>query len=253
MILVDSRVGSRDLIELLPDKLASSTTLDSGDVAFLGVGVNDEPWPIAVEIKTVSDALDSFHSGRFAGGQLPRLLGSYKLTYVLIEGIWQTTPDGFIQLGRIVPTRNGFIWQATISTKTRQSSFDNWITSIGELPGVRIKRSLDRDDTARQILNLYNRWQKPYSAHTSAFPQYEERWRVEDSTDSLGMFREPSFEEQVAKRLPRIGQAKAQTIAAHFGSVYRMVTATEDEWLTIPGLGKKTVKDIRQALKIPTS
>src|SRR3989304_2010126 len=98
MVLVDDRVGSAGLADLLKDAIL--TTLEYGDCAFSGNGPNGII-KIGVERKAISDLIQSINSGRLSGHQLPGLLETYDRVYLLVEGQWRgNRKDGIVEVFR---------------------------------------------------------------------------------------------------------------------------------------------------------
>lgn len=244
MILVDNRIGSRDLVDErhLPEDVSTLTRLEYGDVCWLGNGPTGAyTVSCGLEIKRISDALDSFKSGRFAD-QLRGLSSTYSRIYLQIEGVWGYDEYDNLCLAKLSDTYDGkryWIW--TIDTKLKFKAFDNWLTSICERGNVRIKRSLDRKDTAKQIMNLYSWWQKDYESHNSlsSFQSEYEPYQIY----------EPTLREKVASLLPGVGRKKAPLVAEQFNSVYTMVTAEETSWVQIDGIGKTIARKVVSALR----
>jgi ERCC4-type nuclease len=56
----------------------------------------------------------------------------------------------------------------------------------------------------------------------------------------------PDLQRRVVEMLPGAGRVMARQLLQHFGSVERIVSATESELLAMPGLGAKKVEALRQ-------
>jgi len=226
MILVDDRVGSRELYQLLPQGSAEICRLNSADYCFVGNGPG-KPVFVGIERKGLNDVLKCLLDGRFSGGQLPKLLADYDVVYLIVEGAWRPGKEGTLErLGR-----GG--WQ-TVVLGTRvwmYRELDGWLTSIETMAGVRLRRTESERETAAVILNLYHWWtDKEWEDHRShlAF----------DRSDRPTLVR-PSLAIRVAKELSGIGYDKAGAVARHFhGSVREMVLAVEDQWQEVAGIGK---------------
>jgi ERCC4-type nuclease len=253
VILVDNRIGSKDLLSSLPERLNPQTaTLPYGDVSFVGKGPNGKLFNVGVEIKTISDSLDSFTSKRFVADQLPGLLECYDRVYYLLEGTFTRSDDGCLKLGKWVPVRRKvgeqllqlgdrkWIWNRDSGVKYLQ--FKNYFTSISETKNVRIIQTIDREDTAYTLGCLYTWWQTPWEEHKTIKMSFY-------NDPDLFYVGTPSFEEQFAYILPGIGRDKISVVAEHFGSVYAAVTASEEEWVKLPGIGKKTAQKIHKRLR----
>jgi ERCC4-type nuclease len=49
--------------------------------------------------------------------------------------------------------------------------------------------------------------------------------------------------------LPLVGWGKSKSVEERFPTVVEMVNATEKEWLSVPGVGKKMSKEIYSQLR----
>jgi len=226
MILIDDRTGSKELYGLLPPGSAEICRLEAGDAAFVGCGPG-KPMMIGIELKGLSDVLQCIGTGRFAGGQLPKLLRDYDVVYLIVEGAWRPGKEGTLEK----LARGG--WQ-TVVLGTRvwmYRELDNWLTSIETMTGVRLRRTESERETAACILNLYHWWtDKEWDEHRShlAF----------DRSDRPTLVK-PSLAIRVAKELSGVGYDRAGAVARHFhGSVREMVLAGEDQWKEVAGIGK---------------
>ncbi len=93
MILVDSRIGSKDLIKPL-GSISKLAVLEFADAMFVGGGEGNKPVFVGIEIKKIKDALSCIMSGRFAGHQLVGLVKEYDVRYLIIEGWYRADRKG---------------------------------------------------------------------------------------------------------------------------------------------------------------
>jgi ERCC4-type nuclease len=245
MVVVDDRIGSRDLIEPLkalgvPCELSR---LEFGDVMFLGVGASGEPVPIAVEVKTLNDLLSCVVSGRFLGHQLPGLLRDYDHVWLVVEGVYRANPaDGALE------TRRGRDWHPVGHGRQRWMfrSLDKWLTKLEVRAGVKIRRTGSRDETARTISALYNWWQES-DDHTlddlDRSTQLALATKVANEGGGSGAWlgekpKAAGIVRRIAAELPGIGVEKSGMVAGEFGTVQEMVLAPEPVWRSLPGIGK---------------
>ena len=230
MILLDPRAGSQDYEPTLRALGApvEMVTLDYGDVAFFGSGR-----AIGVELKKLNDLLQCIFTGRYSGHQLPGMARQYQEVYLIVEGIWRPNPDD-----GVLETRRGASWvPVMLGRKTwMYRDFDNFLNTIDVKGGARIKRSNSPSETARIVYGLYQWWQD-YDGHRAHLA-------INRSGRDAALLTEPTFTYEVATRLPGLGIVKGGMAAGHFETVRRMVNATEKEWASLPGIGKKLAKDI---------
>lgn len=234
MILIDDRKGSKELAAYLPN-LATLTTLDAGDAAFLGYGP-DGPmtYPIGIERKAFGDLITCFGDGRLSGSQIPKMTGCYKRIYLIVEGRPRTTKDGHLLLPR---KQDGVLkW---VESKFTYRQLDNFLNSLEEELHIQIKRSFDMRETAWQIEDLYFWWSK--ATHNSQF-------NFDTSAEPFQLAK-PNLRKRVAAQLAGIGWGRAGSVAAYFPSVWEMVNATEQEWMKIAGIGKTLAKKVVAQLR----
>lgn len=230
MIKIDSRIGSKDLYPLFPVGLVELCRLEYGDIAFLGNGENKgEFYSIGIERKTLPDFISSFNSGRLTGHQLPGLLTTYNVIYLVIEGIWRINPEsGYIEMARRgsrwdLLTTDCKIWDG----KTIMGVINTLMVKCG----VHLWKTSTNKETVKFIQFLYHWWtSKLLSEHESHLKPY---LPVVD----LKMTK-PSLVYRIARELPGIGDLKAKQVMKKFKTVTALVNAEVGDWLTIEGIGK---------------
>lgn len=242
MIILDSRVGSKDLINYMPKNAAKLGHLEYGDASFLGNGPNDEPIPVGIELKRLLDLLNSMVTGRLSGHQLPGMQACYRVRYLIVEGIWRPNPQsGLLEYPR------GKKWlPVALGTRTFMArDLEAFLNTQDIIGGMHIRTTGSPRQTAQVILALYHWWcDKTWDEHRShlAF----------DESGSLGTAQlvKPTLRKRMAKELPGIGVMKSGAVEAHFENVVEMVNAPAEEWEKIPGIGKdigeKVVKEMNE-------
>jgi ERCC4-type nuclease len=237
MILVDKRVGSGDLINVLPSGSCTLTTLDYGDCAFLGIGPEGAPVRVGIEIKALGDAAQSIRSGRFAGHQLPGLLAIYDRVYVVLEGAYRPGPEGELE------TYQRGHWQtgAWGGCGWMYNELDGWINSINIVAGVTVKRTMSRRETAAVIHGLHHWWtSKSFEKHRS---------HVGFDESGRPTLMKPGLVRRVAAELPLIGWERSSAVAEEFPSVLALALADEVAWLKIKGIGKVIAHKVVSAIR----
>ena len=238
MILVDSRIGSQDLAPIIrsfgvPVDLC---TLDFADCAFIGNGATG-PVPVGIELKKLNDILSCITTGRFSGHQLRGLVQQYDEIYLVIEGIYRPNPnDGVLE------TTYGRGWHA-VSQGKRQWMYrelENFLTTVEQRGGIRLRRTADTHETARMVASLYAWWSKDYDEHKAHLAIN----RANRGRDTALLVR-PSLKHEIAMCLPGLGYMKAGAVAGHFSSVRAMINAELSEWVMLPGVGKTIAAKIQ--------
>lgn len=244
MILVDSRIGSVDLAKRIPACLGAPTveltTLEFGDLAFAGSGPDGDTL-IGLEVKKIGDVIQCIVGGRFVGHQLPGLLATYGFSYLIVEGNYREGPDGVLE----VPWGAGW---GQIASGFTVEKLNNWLTTVQELAGIRIRQTYKRRDTAALAVSLYHWYQKPWTEHKSLNVIYNPP--AGPRGVQLGPHHEPTPVERVASTMPGVKWMRAQAIGKKFSTVKEMVDAPEESWLEIDGIGKGTMRNARKYLGV---
>ncbi len=241
MILVDRRVGSKELLQplLAAGMMVTLTELEFGDVAFQGFGPKGTTLDIGVELKTIGDCVSSLTSGRLAGHQLPGLRAAYEHTWVLVEGNWRHDDHG--QLVTYQGKRRG--WKP-IPGRMSATELEKQLLTLELCGGVHVRHTNSRSDTLRFLCSLYRWWtDKAVDAHTSHLAVHTPPALV-----AVSPFR------QAVMRWPGLGLKASLAVERHFGaSVIRAVTAEPGEWAeieTVDDRGKTRRLGMAVAMKL---
>lgn len=235
-ILVDDRIGSKHLIPKLRalGLPVASKRLDAGDVSFLG-NASDGLASIGVELKNVDDLVASTVSKRLAGHQLPAMAREYDHRYLVIEGLFRSDDRGMVEVYRY------FKWKPAFS-RVSWVQLDKLLCTWEQMAGIRIRKTVDTDETAACIANLYSWWQKPWKAHKGHLA-------LHDTPDSsILMPIDTRRRRSILAELPHIGWEKSGVVLRHFGTVGEAIMSTREEWMKVPGIGEKIADDILAAL-----
>ena len=245
-VFVDPRVGSLEIAPSLRQLAlpVQELTLEFGDFAFEGNGP-DGMAMIGIERKVLSDMLASMRSGRFAGHQLPGLLTGYHTVYLLLEGVYRCGDGGVLE--KPAWSRGGGRGTGWEPVRLGTSGFlyselTNFLTSLENLAGLKIRHTASRAQTAQTIEGLYHWWGKQWDAHKSLGVVYTPGQQTLDLTP-LTLIR------KVAVQLPGVGWQKSVAIDRKWKSVLDMVIADQEDWESLPGFGKLMAKQIVDALR----
>lgn len=234
-LYVDYRAGSVDLIAYPPiDRMAEVTTLDAGDVMFVGNGPGEEPLLVGVECKKISDLISSINTGRLQATQLPPFLETYRVRWLLTYGEYGADAAGRLCVPR--RKRGGYTVKVPYRMGSRQIPYGYVEALLMDLAavGVHHKHCADEQEAARWLGVLHRWWSKPWSEHKGLHA-------IDESGDISLM---PNMDEVtaailiVAKRYPGLGYKRALLAAQHFESVIQMTCAPTQDWLKIKGIGK---------------
>jgi len=248
MIHLDPRAGSGDLLPLFPPNTASMHPLEFGDAAWLGSGPDDLPLKIGAEIKKIGDVLQCIGNGRFIGHQLPGLVNTYNVVYLIVEGAWRRDRDGIM----VIPRGGGWVPVELGRRRYMVRDFEGWLTSVETLGGVRVRRTDSRRETVAVVMDLWHWWS------AKEFDRHRSLCQFDNSQDMAPMLK-PGLVRRVAAQLPGISWVRSQHVAARFESVLEMATAGVEDWAGIKwrtadgernqGIGMVTAKKVVAAIR----
>lgn len=238
MILVDYRIGSKQLISYLKElggsKICQTWEQEFGDFEISGYGPSGHT-AVGVERKTITDLLTCIRDGRLSGFQLPGLLEQYQYPCIIVEGLWRPEPTtGILQ------TMTSHGWQDLKFGKKgfTYSEISKYLISLQLCAGVRVFRSSGMAETAKILVDLHTWFQEPWSDHEAHLPKF-----VAPPPPELLDLRghKPNMVMRVANQIHGFGWKKCVAVAKRFETVHEMVTSNTQEWLhpQIPGIGKE--------------
>jgi ERCC4-type nuclease len=249
-ISLDYRTGSGELepyfaafgIEVVKKKL------DYGDFSFEGRGPHGH-CAIVVERKRIEELVAAIQSRRLSGHQLPGMAEQYDYCYLIVEGVWHPDPDGQLEIGygsMDGAERFGGQWRTSFGKGMHYRAVDNYLSTLELQAGVIYRRTMSAAETVFQVVDLYRWWQdKEWAAHTAHQAVYAPAAMT--GRRILMTRRDVSLLEKIAMQLPGL-DAKAERVAAHFGTLKAMVAASEADWTEIKGIGKASAKRLVRAL-----
>ncbi|MCX6708303.1 MAG: DEAD/DEAH box helicase [Candidatus Woesearchaeota archaeon] len=167
-----------------------------------------------VELKTVSDFVDSIIDGRLLE-QLKTLKKSYERPLIIIQG----TQD-------LYTARN-----------VHPNAIRGMLSTIAISYGIPIIYTKDEKDSAALLLTIAKREQedkKDFSPHADRKPMTTKEQQ-----------------EYIVSALPSVGPNLAKELLICFGSVEKVFTATEEELLKVTGVGEKIAKQVKEIATRP--
>lgn len=232
---IDRRIGSEELAAPLKRMgiRTSLGTLDCADVMWQGNGPAGEV-TVGVERKKLSEILTCFGDSRFVSRQLPKLLQTYNVAWLLIEGTYGVERDGRLKQGFTFGPRRAHSFEA----------FAGFQLTLAQKAGLRIVRTASFTETVWWLHTAYRWWQKPWEKHQSAYALDTVQVPYDPS-----ITRQPSLVRLMAAQLPGVGWQRSEQVAKHFASVREMVEAGWRTWAKIDGIGEVTARRIVAALK----
>lgn len=233
MITLDERTGSAELLTYFPKDAVKLGRLEFGDASFLGKGEGNTPLLIGIERKTLRDLAGSMESGRLQGHQLPGLVASYNVVYLVVEGISRSGDRD------VVEERAGGQWRSLGLTR---KALDSFLNTLEVLAHVIVRQTTSPMNTAILILNLYRWWQKGWDEHKGHLG-------FALNLPPTLLLKKPSLIRRIAKELPGIGWERSIEIEKHFKTVQEMANADRFQWELIPGIGKGLSVQLSKVLK----
>jgi hypothetical protein len=242
-ILIANDAGSKQLATIPPldsiSILLPPGDLEAGDVCFTGRSHSGDVL-IGIEVKSISDLIDSISSGRLAATQIPKMHSTYDVSWLVYYGDYRYEPrTGSLQVRRRASSPwenysngNGYGNRKPLSW----SSLEAFLTSPGFTSfNIHVKHCLTIEDVAYWIACVHAVWQKDPSAHKS--------FRCFDTTRSMPS-RPPGDLDRVthqiawtASTLPSIRYERGVAAARHFMSLRAMFCADARAWCAVPGIG----------------
>ena len=223
MILVDSRVGSKELVTPLKrlSLPAEEVTLEFGDVAFEGRGEQGRPVSIGIEFKQIDELIQSLRTGRLAGHQLMGMRGGetplYDWAWLVVEGEWKADRAGQV----LIQNKRGR-WKPAHGQMT-VGELDKQLLTLELRGGLHIVHTKNRQRTLRFLAHLYRWWTDcDLDTHKSHLTIYHSPTLV-----PISDFR------RVISGLPDVGLRFSLAAQKKFGSIRRAVNAHTRDWAAL--------------------
>lgn len=236
MIHVDNRAGSHDLV--LPLRKAGlpveETTLQFGDVFFVGRGEGGAPVAIGIEHKKLPDLVQSLTSDRLAGHQLPGTVQLFDRSYLIIEGEWDHDVEG-----RVIVPRRGFKSNYQLLKGAPFAAvLEQRVINLATRGGVTVRWTRNQKETVRYVSALYRYWcDRDLDAHKSHLA-------IHAPDLDRALLAPVSDERRVYAAIPTISYTRSAAVEKHFSSIWSAVNAEEKEWEKVDGIGKKLAQQI---------
>lgn len=229
MILIDDRIGSRDLKPLIsvPCRL---TRLSSADAAFIGQGP-DGLTTIGVERKKLRDLINSMITGRLSGTQLVNMARHYQYFYIVLEGIWRPNPNTGI-LEEYRRNKKGLTFWKKITLGERiftGRELHNFLNTLNITCSIPIVRTGSARHTASWIGDVWHWWQKDWDRHRSHRSKYQQPGiSIDVSTSRLNLVA------RVAQEMRGVGAVRANALGRYYKSIEELVHATWEDIAAVP-------------------
>lgn len=250
LLYIDGREGSKQFATKFNQEEVVVTHLDYADIMFTGNGP-DGDWVIGIEYKKLDDVVQCIKSGRFTGTQLPGMMRTYDICFLLVEGIPKADDQGQLisYKGRNVTYRMGLPYQA----------YDNFLSSVSLFSSLAgkpciVKTVANERESVRVITDLYKLFEKKWDEHVSmSKPDQTKMQRV---TYDLSVVQiqpvDPEYPQYVLRKalfqIDRVGWDVAGTLSEKFGTIEKALAVSQKEWQAIDGVGTVMADRIYRAL-----
>ena len=240
-MLIDDREGSRRLMRYRSIAAVSDLSrLEAGDVFIVGNGPDDGAVLVGVEVKSIDDFISSGDTGRLQVTQVPKMLTTYDLSWVLVYGQYRAGHDGRLQL------RKGQGWKVKrLGSRFVPYGYVESLMLTLSASGLLIRTVNTEDDAATWLAALHRWWTKPWADHKGL--------RVLQRPVNRSLM--PHIDDNMRRRIdtasawPGMGFERAYAAAQHFLSIEDMVHATVADWQQVPGVGKVLAQAVVDAIR----
>lgn len=243
MLILDNRVGSRELAPLLTrlGVKVELTTLPFGDAAFDGNGPTG-PLSIGLERKTLHDMLACIEDARYTGHQRVGMAQLYSVCFLIIEGLWYPHAENGLIMQGFTTRENTFQWGACRSgrQKVMYSHLRRYLFSVS-LSGVHVLYTRDAFQTAYDIHDAYHYFRKPWKDHTSLLALQKLAIPTLNG--------KPSLARKWANDLEDVGTTLSERAERHFKTPLALALADEQQWTQIEGIGLPTAQRIVRSIR----
>lgn len=250
-LLVDYRVGSKDLYPLLvrlgvkAEIAKPPTELLFGDFCWAGKG-QEGMVEVGVERKNVYDFVSSMRENRLSGHQVKGMVETYDVRYLLLEGEWTIDGDGGVWAQNKWKS-----WKKLEPGRSRAVGYGEMLGFISALvnqAGFNLVRSSGVEESAYWLKSLWSWWQKEWDEHEAlgiggvggAFVGGKGQGGVR-VVDADGGW-------ELASRLPGLGLKRAKQVSRRFSTARGMARfigkAEVKDWEKVEGVGKEGARKI---------
>jgi len=241
MILLDSRDGSRGLADLpVLDGYCELTRLEWGDAMLTGHGPGGSTISVGVEVKSITDLIQSIGNGRLGATQIPGMLRTYDHNFLLYYGEHRPGPGNVLQI------RRGHSWRThKVGPRAVPWAYlQGWLLTASMLTPLRIVHVQDEHEVGCWLRTLDHWLEKPWDKH-KALAVFDR------SRDTVAPPAADPVEVQIARTaasLPAIDFVRGFDIAHHFNSVQEFINASRTDLMDVPGIGPVIALAVHDAI-----
>lgn len=250
-IFIDSRVGSKDLINIPPldtPGLCELSRLNSADIMFSGYGPSGDTL-IGVELKSLPDLISSIQTGRLQAEQMPKMIRDYDTRWILYYGNYRPGQNGALQINK----GGGWKDYGYGEKPILYSYLEDFLIEAREygfnIQRVGSERRYEKEEAVKWIYTYYKLISRPWKTH-KIFKTFDNSAQIPFPPGMSLTAHEKRMARVVDKLCQGIGFERSIAVARHFKSHSHMTAASVDEWKGIDGIGaviaKKVYTEIRR-------
>ena len=230
MIYITKAPNDAEMMPHFPTGLAQFYDIAYGDACFVGAPVDGIGTLCSGERKKLGDMISCIESGRHIE-QVRRAYQAGWNRQFLVFQLDQPIRKG---VGGFLEVRRGKSWElyTAIGREFHYNKLMDYLNEIYWLGGVQVIITRSTKQSVEAIIGVYRILSKPPEAHRILDKFYSA------PIPKVSMLGVPPLIERMAKELPGVGWERSKAIAARFVTVKRMVRATEEDWLDVPGIGR---------------
>lgn len=250
-LFLDPRTGSTDLHPILASigVDVQVSELPCADMAWMGNGP-DGPTFCGVERKNLGDFVASMRERRLQNVQIPALISTYTVRWIVLEGIWRVgesaeLPVEIMSFGWRRGEGAGARWKQFAPGKRKVSAGEliGFLAAVEGQAEIGIIRTNSAWETAVWVKQYWHWWQKEWGEHQSlglggvgGVHRVSKVSRVQSGVKSAT----PNMAWIYAAEVPGIGLKMGKRMGEVFGkSARRMVNASVEELAEVELNGRK--------------
>jgi len=214
--------------------IGTPAPIKHGDFAFFGLWTGGERVGICGDRKRLPDLVQCINDHRHMEQIRAAKDGGYRFQFVVLQDVWRSRADGVAEYKR------GSRWKSTDMETTR---IDQYLFQLSFYLNIPVIRTVTTKETAERVIHLYHMFQRPPEEHTSLEGIYEPPLARPD------LYSRPTLKQEIAFKLPGVGETRSLAASEHFKSVVEMVNAPKEEWLGLHGFGENTVEKLYADLR----
>jgi ERCC4-type nuclease len=230
VIYCTTSANDADLIPLFGAR-AMQAPLQFGDFSWYGLWYEKEPIMVCGDRKKLGDIISSVENGRHVAQVQRAYKAGYKFQFIVLEARYRKGGNGLVE-----EYHNGH-WYGHHSN-LEYYRLEAYLNQMAWMGNVHLIQTETPRETVERVVELYSMFQMPPEEHSTLNQLYS------PPQPKASLMGPPSLLRRMSKELQGVGWGKSGLVEEHFGSVERMVNATQEEWQGIYGVGKTIAENV---------